>query len=273
MLNGLLTARSAKSPNFRKFIKQLERESDKDVSICRNLLESQSNPLTLINYPDRLVFYSEFLFEHFTDDNNLRALNRRNISDYRPIETDDHTIFKGQSCFKSFEIISNSEALKSTSFPLLMDDEWFSFAEDLFGQDWLEEKDLTQIQSESAIDPPSPIPSPRHETQPQGSLHIECHSKRQRAVFPVQAHRELANWILTHRDFPFASREVENHFITKYSMTRQQVKTAFNNRRQRLLIPLQSKSQQPFDLPDSTRVEPMSLDDGNTILRWFHNDE
>jgi hypothetical protein len=51
-----------KSPNFRKFIKQLERESDKDVSICRNLLESQSNALTLRNYPDRLVFYSDKIF-------------------------------------------------------------------------------------------------------------------------------------------------------------------------------------------------------------------
>jgi hypothetical protein len=154
-----------------------------------------------------------------------------------------------------------------------MDDEWFSFAEGLFGEDWFEEKDLLQRQSESAKDPPSPILSPGHETQPQGSLHIVCHSKRQRAVFPVQAHRELADWIMTHGDFPFAPREVENHFITKYSMTRKQVKTAFNNRRQRLPIPVQSKSQQPSDLPDSTKVKPMSPDEGNSILGWFHNDQ
>jgi hypothetical protein len=55
-----------------------------------------------------------------------------------------------------------------------------------------------------------------------------------RVEFSVEAREEMSNWVCEHLQHPFLTREMEDYFMLKYNMTRKQVKTAFNNRRQRI---------------------------------------
>jgi hypothetical protein len=145
-----------------------------------------------------------------------------------------------------------------------MDDEWFRFFDDVFQQDWFEHEQLTQttdhkwteiqttestsqsqsqLQLQLQVDIQCPVHFTHNKTQNQSISHSGLHSERQRTTFPVEAQCELTDWIMKNHNCPFASKEVENHFIVKYGMTRKQVKTAFNNRRQRLLAPFRLKMQ------------------------------
>jgi hypothetical protein len=60
-----------------------------------------------------------------------------------------------------------------------------------------------------------------------------------RSKFPLEAQLDMVKWIYSHLANPFLAKEDEDYFIAKYGMTRAQVKTAFNNRRQRLVGRLQ----------------------------------
>jgi hypothetical protein len=51
---------------------------------------------------------------------------------------------------------------------------------------------------------------------------------------------EMSKWILSHLPDPFLAKEDENYFMAKYAMSRKQVKTAFNNRRQRVAGPFRT---------------------------------
>jgi hypothetical protein len=70
---------------------------------------------------------------------------------------------------------------------------------------------------------------------------------RTRLVMPLEAHREMKNWILGNITRPFLTRDEENYFMAKYAMTRQQVRTAFNNRRQRVAGPIYAAARRQLE--------------------------
>jgi hypothetical protein len=59
----------------------------------------------------------------------------------------------------------------------------------------------------------------------------------QRQPISSQARCEMNQWVIDHANSPFLSKEKEDYFMEKYNLTRRQVKTAFNNRRQRIIVP------------------------------------
>jgi hypothetical protein len=68
------------------------------------------------------------------------------------------------------------------------------------------------------------------------------HARRTERPRPItaEARREMTDWIIHHLPHPFLSKEQEDYFIIKYSLTRRQVKTGFSNRRQRIVAPMRS---------------------------------
>jgi hypothetical protein len=58
-----------------------------------------------------------------------------------------------------------------------------------------------------------------------------------RRPISAQARCEMNQWVIDHAGNPFLSSETEEYFMGKYGLTRRQVKTAFNNRRQRIIAP------------------------------------
>jgi hypothetical protein len=74
--------------------------------------------------------------------------------------------------------------------------------------------------------------------------------KASRVRFSPKAQREISTWIIEHLQDSRLTREEENYFMTKYGATREQIKTAFNNLRQRIATPLklmhQEQRQQMF---------------------------
>jgi hypothetical protein len=85
---------------------------------------------------------------------------------------------------------------------------------------------------------PGPIPLTLIETS-QNSNQVES-----RGTISTEARREMNSWILKHINNPFLTKDEEDYFIIKFKLTRQQVKTAFNNRRQRMIGPRQFMTQQ-----------------------------
>jgi hypothetical protein len=83
-------------------------------------------------------------------------------------------------------------------------------------------------------------------------------SSRKRMSFPNEALMEMSRWIGEHLSDPFLSREEETFFMVKYGITRKQVKTAFNNRRQRLAVPFRSRTLQQRQAYATARVTPMA---------------
>jgi hypothetical protein len=58
-----------------------------------------------------------------------------------------------------------------------------------------------------------------------------------------EAHREINDWIQQHMQHSFLTKADEDYFMAKYGIPRRQVKTAFNNRRQRIVTPIRSVMQ------------------------------
>jgi hypothetical protein len=68
--------------------------------------------------------------------------------------------------------------------------------------------------------------------------------KASRVCFSPEAQREMSTWIVEHLQDSRLTREEENYFMTKYGATRKQIRTAFNNRRQRIATPLKVMHQE-----------------------------
>jgi hypothetical protein len=148
---------------------------------------------------------------------------------------------------------------------------WFD--ESWFGSDdWLQPQNQSGIDietlfataTERSADPFPPQPQPQ--SQPQHPVAVYSHHQlqaqvqvqvavdpganfekaltgqaKQREKFTREARNEMRNWMKEHWESPYLRKEEENYFCAKYGLTRRQVKTAFNNRRQRILAPLRVK--------------------------------
>jgi hypothetical protein len=57
------------------------------------------------------------------------------------------------------------------------------------------------------------------------------------------ARAEMNAWVVDHIQNPFLTKEDEDYFMVKFSLARRQVKTAFNNRRQRIVAPARAAVQ------------------------------
>jgi hypothetical protein len=121
--------------------------------------------------------------------------------------------------------------------------------------------------SSPAIDPNPPPPQSQDPGQPHPRL------RRPRAVFPVEGHREMAQWLMENIDFPFATKEIENRFIAKYGMTRKQFRTAFNNRRQRLVPSFRLKRQLQSKESSAGPFFPLSLEDDGNCVHAFSDEK
>jgi hypothetical protein len=68
--------------------------------------------------------------------------------------------------------------------------------------------------------------------------------KASRVRFSPETQREMSIWIIEHLQNSRLTREEENYFMTKYGATREQIRTAFNNRRQRIATSLKLMHQE-----------------------------
>jgi hypothetical protein len=64
-----------------------------------------------------------------------------------------------------------------------------------------------------------------------------------------KAGREMNQWILHDLQCPFLTKVEESHFMVKYGMTRRQVKTGLNNRRQWIIAPMRLMKQNDLQQP------------------------
>jgi hypothetical protein len=64
-----------------------------------------------------------------------------------------------------------------------------------------------------------------------------------RKSISAEAQLEMNEWITEHIRHPFLTTEEEDYFMAKYGITRRQVKTALNNRRQRIVTPIRLAAQ------------------------------
>jgi hypothetical protein len=154
------------------------------------------------------------------------------------------------------------------------------FVESWFGaDDWLQLQDENEVESlfstenddspdlsHSQVQPQSEEQQQQNQpslhleetdqSQPEVQLPLQVHSDdefettlmnqviTQRGIFTKEAQIEMSNWITQNWECPFLKKEEEDYFCTKHGLTRRQVKTAFNNRRQRILAPFRLKGQQ-----------------------------
>jgi hypothetical protein len=68
--------------------------------------------------------------------------------------------------------------------------------------------------------------------------------KASRVRFSPETQREMSTWVIKHLQDSRLTREKENHFMTKCGATREQIRMAFNNRRQRIATPLKLMHQE-----------------------------
>jgi hypothetical protein len=61
---------------------------------------------------------------------------------------------------------------------------------------------------------------------------------KKRIQISEEANKAMSDWLIEHENYPRLSKLEENSFMERYGLTRKEVKTAFNNRRQRVLPPL-----------------------------------
>jgi hypothetical protein len=59
--------------------------------------------------------------------------------------------------------------------------------------------------------------------------------RKKRVTISHEAAREMRTWLFEHRHYPRLTNLQESYFMQKYCLTRREVRTAFNNRRQRVL--------------------------------------
>jgi hypothetical protein len=104
---------------------------------------------------------------------------------------------------------------------------------------------------------PKDLPSP--DVTPPSPPESPSEPARKRTSFPDEAQVEMSRWIRDHFTDPFLSREEETAFMVKYGITRKQVKTAFNNRRQRLAAPVRVRAIQQRQAHMATPVRAMPV--------------
>jgi hypothetical protein len=73
---------------------------------------------------------------------------------------------------------------------------------------------------------------------PSAALKEQQKHRKKRILISEEANKEMSDWLIEHEKSPQLTRAEENFFMQKYGLTRREVKTAFNNRRQRVLPPL-----------------------------------
>jgi hypothetical protein len=146
-----------------------------------------------------------------------------------------------------------------------MDDEWSFLDSDSFGFDWFIDdpfehfQNQSHTQSQNQLPPqvvlPQVTPQLRPQPQPQPQMDFQEHKQQkrstelyhhpesQRTVFTLEFQREISQWCMQNMTTPLRTKTTENYFIVKYRFTRRQVKTAFNDRRQRLVDPFRLEHQ------------------------------
>jgi hypothetical protein len=159
-----------------------------------------------------------------------------------------------------------------------MDGEWFSFSPEHIGSDWFNDDPLESSQDQRLVEiqelilAMSAVPQIIQETEqpkPRETREFGLRSERSRTVFSAAAQREMEKWMTTNADHPFPTQEIEDRFILKYGMTRKQVKTAFNNRRQRLIPALRLKWQAQSKESSATFFPASGLKAGSENIPSF----
>jgi hypothetical protein len=125
-----------------------------------------------------------------------------------------------------------------------------------FTNDLLEEWPRERSDGDSFDSPfePLPLPEPAPQTQETDN---QCQEIEQpaftflpaeaRGTISAAARDEMNKWIIDHMKHPFLTKEEEEYFMAKYAITRRQVKTAFNNRRQRIVVPVRAAVQRDLE--------------------------
>jgi hypothetical protein len=69
----------------------------------------------------------------------------------------------------------------------------------------------------------------------------------------------MNKWILEHTKNPFLTKGDEDYFMTKYGLTRRQVKTACNNRRQRIIVPVRLAAAEELEQHFMTKLTLLGI--------------
>jgi hypothetical protein len=65
----------------------------------------------------------------------------------------------------------------------------------------------------------------------------QAKARKKRIHISQEANLEMTEWVLGHESYLRPTRADENYFMQKYGLTRYEVKTAFKNRRRRIVRP------------------------------------
>jgi hypothetical protein len=161
-----------------------------------------------------------------------------------------------------------------------MDDEWSFLDNDSFGFGWFindpfdhsHDQSLTQSQNQlpPQVELPRVTPQPLPRLQPQIDFQeheqqqrptqLYRHPQSQRTVFTLEFQREISRWFIQQISTPLQTKATENYFIVKYGLTRRQVKTAFNNRRQRLVVPFRLEHPKQIQQNVISQLESLELE-------------
>jgi hypothetical protein len=126
-------------------------------------------------------------------------------------------------------------------------EEWLSesqFPDDIFSHNPLSTWSVFPEDLPTPVDEPKSLreliaPAIAHESgKPDDDLPLRVSEEiEHRQPVPAEARCEMNQWIMSHTSHPFLSNKDEEYFMGKYGLTRRQVRTAFNNRRQRIIAP------------------------------------
>jgi hypothetical protein len=150
-----------------------------------------------------------------------------------------------------------------------MDGEWSFIDNDSFGLDWFiddpfeqhHDQSLTQIQNQlpPQLVLPQMTPQPQPQPQQQEPVQLSGHPESQRTIFTLEFQREISQWFMQNMNTPMQTKDTEDYFITKYGLTRRQVKTAFNNRRQRVIVPFRLKYRNEIEQTVISQLQSLGL--------------
>jgi hypothetical protein len=121
---------------------------------------------------------------------------------------------------------------------------------------------IEQLKNSPLYPPPTvPIPVPVSIPIPLALIHTSQASNEFESpgTISAEACREMNDWILSHIKNPFLTKNEEDYFIIKFNLTRKQVKTAFNNRRQRMIGPRRIETQRRFQQHILTQLARLGI--------------
>jgi hypothetical protein len=158
-----------------------------------------------------------------------------------------------------------------------MDGEWSFLDNDSFGFDWFIDDpfehahDQSLTQSQNQLPPqlalpqvtPQPLPQPQIDfqqyEQQQKPDKLDHHPESQRTIFKFEFQREISRWFMQNINILLQTKDTEEDFIIKYELTRRQVKTAFNNRRQRMAVPFRLKYHKQIKQTVISQLQSLAL--------------